>query len=247
MIIKKNTDLSINSKNIPRHIAIIMDGNGRWAKSKKLPRAVGHKHGVKSVQAISSLCTKLKIEYLTLYTLSLENFSRPKLELQSLMSLLSSTIKSEIKKMKDNNIRFNVIGFRDKLPSKINQELDSAIFETKANNGLKLNLALAYSSRAELINSISKLVNKVIINQLSIDDINETIINNNLLTKDIPDPDLLIRTGGENRLSNFLLWQSAYTELYFSNKFWPDFDEEDLYKALYDYQKRERRFGQINL
>ena len=247
MIIKKNTDLSINSKNIPRHIAIIMDGNGRWAKSKKLPRAVGHKHGVKSVQVISSLCSKLKIEYLTLYTLSLENFSRPKLELQSLMALLSSTIKSEIKKMKDNNIRFNVIGFRDKLPSKINQELDSAIFETKANTGLKLNLALAYSSRAELINSISKLVNEVMANQLSVDDINETIINQNLLTKDIPDPDLLIRTGGENRLSNFLLWQSAYTELYFSNKFWPDFDEQDLYKALYDYQKRERRFGQINL
>ena len=149
--------------------------------------------------------------------------------------------------MKDNNIRFNVIGFRDKLPSKINQELDSAIFETKANTGLKLNLALAYSSRAELINSISKLVDKVMLNQLSADDINETIINQNLLTKDIPDPDLLIRTGGENRLSNFLLWQSAYTELYFSNKFWPDFDEQDLYKALYDYQKRERRFGKINL
>ena len=247
MITKNNTDSSIDFKNIPTHIAIIMDGNGRWAKSKNLPRAVGHKHGVKSVQAISSLCAKLKIEYLTLYTLSLENFSRPKLELQSLMSLLSSTIKSEVKKMKDNNIRFNVIGFRDKLPSKINQELDTAIFETKTNNGLKLNLALAYSSRAELIESIGRLVDKIKDNQLSIDDINETMINENLLTKDIPDPDLLIRTGGENRLSNFLLWQSAYTELYFSNKFWPDFNEEDLYKALYDYQKRERRFGQINL
>ena len=246
MIIENNPSI-IKTENIPKHIAIIMDGNGRWAKSKNLPRAVGHKHGVKSVQIISELCSNLKIEYLTLYTLSLENFSRPKFELKSLMSLLSSTIKSEVKKMKDNNIQFNVIGFREKLPKEINNQLDDAIFETKDNNGLKLNLALAYSSRSELINSINQIVKEVMNHNLEIKDINETIVNEKLFTKNIPDPDLLIRTGGENRLSNFLLWQSAYTELYFSSKFWPDFREKDLYQALNDFQKRERRFGKINL
>jgi len=246
MIIENNPSI-IKTENIPKHIAIIMDGNGRWAKSKNLPRAVGHKHGVKSVQIISELCSNLKIEYLTLYTLSLENFSRPKFELKSLMSLLSSTIKSEVKKMKDNNIQFNVIGFREKLPKEINNQLDDAIFKTKDNNGLKLNLALAYSSRSELINSINQIVKEVMNHNLEIKDINETIVNEKLFTKNIPDPDLLIRTGGENRLSNFLLWQSAYTELYFSNKFWPDFREKDLYQALNDFQKRERRFGKINL
>ena len=233
--------------NIPKHIAIIMDGNGRWAKSKKLPRAIGHKNGVKSVQVISELCSKLKVEYLTLYTLSLENFSRPQLELKSLMALLSSTIKSEISKMKENNIKFNVIGFRDKLPQKINAQLDFAISETKNNDGLKLNLALAYGARSELIHAISLLIDQLTNDNLKIDDINEEIISQNLFTKDIPDPDLLIRTGGENRLSNFLLWQSAYTELYFSNKFWPDFNKEDLYEALHDYEKRDRRFGRVNL
>ena len=246
MIIENNPSI-IKTENIPKHIAIIMDGNGRWAKSKNLPRAVGHKHGVKSVQIISELCSNLKIEYLTLYTLSLENFSRPKFELKSLMSLLSSTIKSEVKKMKDNNIQFNVIGFREKLPKEINNQLDDAIFKTKDNNGLKLNLALAYSSRSELINSINQIVKEVMNHNLEIKDINETIVNEKLFTKNIPDPDLLIRTGGENRLSNFLLWQSAYTELYFSSKFWPDFREKDLYQALNDFQKRERRFGKINL
>ncbi len=233
--------------NIPKHIAIIMDGNGRWAKSKKLPRAIGHKNGVKSVQVISELCSKLKVEYLTLYTLSLENFSRPQLELKSLMALLSSTIKSEISKMKENNIKFNIIGFRDKLPQKINAQLDFAISETKNNDGLKLNLALAYGARSELIHAISLLIDQLTNDNLKIDDINEEIISQNLFTKDIPDPDLLIRTGGENRLSNFLLWQSAYTELYFSNKFWPDFNKEDLYEALHDYERRDRRFGRVNL
>ena len=147
--------------NIPKHIAIIMDGNGRLAKSKKLPRAIGHKNGVKSVQVISELCSKLKVEYLTLYTLSLENFSRPQLELKSLMALLSSTIKSEISKMKENNIKFNVIGFRDKLPQKINAQLDFAISETKNNDGLNLNLALAYGSRSELIHAISLLIDQI--------------------------------------------------------------------------------------
>ena len=246
MIIKNNA-IELKLKSIPKHIAIIMDGNGRLAKSKRLPRAIGHQNGVKSVQLISELCSELKVEYLTLYTLSLENFSRPKLELKSLMSLLSSTIKSEIKKMKDNNIQFNVIGFRDKLPKKINNQLDSAIFETRNNDGLKLNLALAYGSRLELIYAINKLIKEIMDKNLNINDINEDLVSKNLFTNNIPDPDLLIRTGGENRLSNFLLWQSAYTEFYFSNKYWPDFGKEDFYKALRDFQNRERRFGRVKL
>ena len=222
-----------------------MDGNGRWAKSKMLPRAVGHKNGVKSVQKISELCSKIKIKYLTLYTLSLENFKRPKTELNSLMLLLSSTIKSEINKMKDNNIKFGVIGFREKLSDKINDELDLAIMETKDNTGLNLNLALAYGARFEIVNMVQLIADQVLNKDLRVNQINEEKINQFLLTKDIPEPDLLIRTGGDRRLSNFLLWQSAYSELYFSNKYWPDFEEQDLYEALYSYQIRERRFGKI--
>ena len=234
----------INKEKLPKHIAVIMDGNGRWAKQKGFPRSIGHKNGVKSVQLISELCSKLGIEYLTLYTL--ENLNRPKLELISLMSLLSSTIKKEVKTMKDNNIQLNVFGFRDKLSTKINNELNSAILETSNNNGLKLNLALAYGSRKELINAFQVLANQIKDENLNINDIDEETISKCLLTKNIPDPDLLIRTGGENRLSNFLLWQSAYTEFYFSDKYWPDFNKEDLYEALHDFQKRERRFGRIN-
>ena len=230
---------------LPRHIAIIMDGNGRWAKLKKLPRSIGHKNGVKTVQKISKECSRLNIEYLTLYTLSLENLYRPKLELKSLMSLLSSSLKTELYKMKKNNIQFNVFGLRNQLSKKVNDELDHAIAITKDNDGLKLNLALAYSSRQELIDSIKSITKEIMEKKIKFEDINENKIQAHLLTKNIPDPDLLIRTGGENRLSNFLLWQSAYTELYFSNKYWPDFNEEDLYKALYDFQKRERRFGKI--
>ena len=236
----------IDKEKLPKHIAIIMDGNGRWAKEKGFPRSIGHKNGVKSVQLISELCSKLGIEYLTLYTLSLENLNRPKLELISLMSLLSSTIKKEVKTMKDNNIQLNVFGFRDKLSKKINNELNSAILETSNNNGLKLNLALAYGSRKELINAFQVLAYQIQDENLNINDIDEETISKYLLTKNIPDPDLLIRTGGENRLSNFLLWQSAYTEFYFLDKYWPDFNKEDLYNALHDFQKRERRFGRIN-
>ena len=232
-------------ENLPEHIAIIMDGNGRWAKSKMLPRSIGHKNGVKSVRLISEACSKLNIQYLTLYTLSLENFNRPKTELNNLMSLLSRTIKSEVADMKKNNIKFNIFGFRDKLPEKINNELDFAISETKNNTGLNLNLALAYSSRYELINVIKKMSQDLLNKKIDFNNINEQQVNNYLFTKDVPDPDLLIRTGGAIRLSNFLLWQSPYSEIYFTNKYWPDFNEQDLHKALIDYQARDRRFGQI--
>jgi undecaprenyl diphosphate synthase len=235
----------LNLEKLPKHIAIIMDGNGRWAKSKMLPRSIGHKNGVKSVQLISEVCSNLKIKHLTLYTLSLENFNRPKSELNNLMLLLSSSIKSEISKMKNNNIKFNIFGFRDKLPEKINDQLDFAISETKKNNGLNLNLALAYSSRYELTNAVKEISQDILDKKINIQNINEEKVSEYLLTKDTPDPDLLIRTGGADRLSNFLLWQSAYTELYFTDKYWPDFNKKDFNKALIDYQSRDRRFGKI--
>jgi len=236
----------IDKDKLPNHIAIIMDGNGRWAKEKNMPRVIGHKNGVKSALSISESCANFGIKHLTLYTLSLENLSRPKLEINSLMSLLSNSIKNELKRMKSNNIQFNVIGIRKKLPKKINQQLDFAISETSNNNGLKLSLALAYSSREEIINCVKLITEKVVDQEINISDINANIINNHLLTYNIPDPDLLIRTGSENRLSNFLLWQSAYTELFFSKKYWPDFKDEDLCEAIYDFQNRERRFGKVN-
>ena len=236
----------IDQDNLPNHIAIIMDGNGRWAKERNMPRAIGHKNGVKSALSISKLCANFGIKYLTLYTLSLENLSRPKLEINSLMALLSNSIKNELEKMKSNNIQFNVIGIRDKLSKKINNQLDFTISETSHNNGLQLSLALAYSSREEIINCIKLIIKKVADKEININDINTDIINSHLLTYNIPDPDLLIRTGSENRLSNFLLWQSAYTELFFSKKYWPDFKDEDLCEAIYDFQKRDRRFGKVN-
>ena len=235
----------IDKDKLPNHIAIIMDGNGRWAKEKNMPRALGHKNGVKSALSISELCAKLGIKYLTLYTLSLENLSRPKLEVSSLMVLLSNSIKNELEKMKLNNVQFNVIGARDKLSKKINNQLDFAISETKNNNGLKLSLALAYSSREEIINCVKLISKKVTEKKININDIDYEVINKHLFTHNIPDPDLLIRTGSENRLSNFLLWQSAYTELFFSKKYWPDFKDEDLCEAIYDFQNRDRRFGKV--
>ncbi|MFL2988227.1 MAG: isoprenyl transferase [Candidatus Neomarinimicrobiota bacterium] len=235
----------LDSNNLPNHIAIIMDGNGRWAKSKMLPRAIGHKNGVKTVRLITELCSKMNIKHLTLYTLSIENFNRPKSEINNLMKLLSSSIRSEVDKMKDNNIKFNIFGFQDKLTPEVNSELDYAILETKNNSGLCLNLALAYSSRYEIVNAIKNISQDILDKKTNINDIDENKVNDYLLTKGTPDPDLLIRTGGEDRLSNFLLWQSAYTEIHFSNKFWPDFNEKDLNKALIDYQSRVRKFGRI--
>ena len=235
----------IDKDKLPNHIAIIMDGNGRWAKEKNMPRAIGHKNGVKSALSISELCAKLGVKYLTLYTLSLENLSRPKLEVSSLMVLLSNSIKNELEKMKSNNVQFNVIGARNKLSKKINNQLDFAISETNNNNGLKLSLALAYSSREEIINCVKLISRKVTDKKININDIDCEVINSHLFTHNIPDPDLLIRTGSENRLSNFLLWQSAYTELFFSKKYWPDFKDEDLCEAIYDFQNRDRRFGKV--
>ena len=197
------TELDLN--NLPNHIAIIMDGNGRWAKSKMLPRAVGHKNGVKTVRLITEICSKLNIKYLTLYTLSIENFSRPESEINNLMNLLSSSIKAEVHKMKDNNIKFNIFGFKDKLPKEVNSQLEYAILETQNNTGLNLNLALAYSSRYEIVEAVKNISKDILDEKINIIDIDEKIVNNYLLTKDTPDPDLLIRTGGEDRLSKFFI------------------------------------------
>ena len=224
----------IDLNNVPKHIAIIMDGNGRWAKAKNLPRSIGHKNGVKSVRTISEICSKLKVKHLTLYTLSIENFNRPKSELNNLLSLLSLTIKSEVSKMKKNNIKFNIFGFKNLLPEKINNQIDYAITETKNNDGLNLNLALAYSSRHEILKASERIAKDLANKKITYDDLNEKKMNEYMLTSKVPDPDLLIRTGGTHRLSNFLLWQCAYTELYFTNKFWPDFNQDDLASAIMD-------------
>ena len=228
---------------LPNHIAIIMDGNGRWAKKKGNMRIFGHKSGVNGVKEASEACAELGINYLTLYAFSTENWNRPKLEVTALMELLVATINSEISTLIDNNIRLNTIGQLSDLPKKTYNKLMEAIDKTKTNTGLTLTLALSYSSKVEIINAIKEIANRCVENSLKPDEINESIFESYLSTSGIPNPDLLIRTSGEKRISNFLLWQMAYTELYFTDVLWPDYNREELYKAIYDYQSRERRYG----
>ena len=222
------------------HLAIIMDGNGRWAKDQKLDRLSGHKEGAKSAKKIIQACSNLKIKYLTLYTFSTENWNRPQLEIDSLMALLSSTLNNEIQELERNNIVFNVVGKVEDLPKNIQNIIANTIERTKQNTGLVLSLALSYGGRQEIIDAIKKIgaskKSKII---------DEEIVKNHLYCPEIPDPDLIIRTAGEYRLSNFLLWQSAYAELYVSKKNWPDFQEEDLMQALKDFENRNRTFGQL--
>ncbi|MGE4287439.1 MAG: isoprenyl transferase [Salinivirgaceae bacterium] len=228
---------------LPTHVAIIMDGNGRWAKQKGNLRIFGHKSGVNGVRESSEACAELGIKYLTLFAFSTENWNRPKIEVNALMELLITTINSEINTLLKNNIRLNAIGRLEDLPAKANLKLAEAIDKTKQNNGLTLTLALSYSSKVEIIEAIKAIGEQIKENKIQVADINETLLVNHLTTRGIPDPDLLIRTSGEQRISNFLLWQLAYSELYFTNVLWPDFNKEELYKALLDYQNRERRFG----
>jgi undecaprenyl diphosphate synthase len=237
---------NINTDNLPKHLAIIMDGNGRWAKQKGLLRALGHKSGTKSVKVIVETCAKIGIENLTLYAFSTENWNRPKLEVDTLMKLLVSSLKKELKTLQDNNIRLNSIGNLSKLPNTILKELQDVIEKTKNNNKMTLTLALSYGSREELLNVVKNISDKVKNNIISIDTIDESIINQHLYTHNLPDVDLLIRTSGEHRISNFLLWQIAYAELFFTDVLWPDFTEEHLYEAIISYQKRERRFGKTS-
>ena len=231
---------------LPKHIAIIMDGNGRWAKSKGKIRAFGHENGTKSVRTTVENCVQLGIEHLTLYAFSTENWKRPKLEVKTLMRLLISSLKKEIKTLQKNNIRLNAIGDIKTLPTKVYNELMHVIDATKSNTKMTLNLALSYGSRDELTQMVRKIGEKIKNNIISSEKIDESVINQHLYTRNLPDVDLLIRTSGEQRLSNFLLWQIAYAELYFTEVFWPDFSDEDLYKAIASYQKRERRFGKTS-
>jgi undecaprenyl diphosphate synthase len=228
---------------LPRHIAVIMDGNGRWAKGKGKLRVFGHHNGVLSVRDVVEGAGELGIEYLTLYTFSAENWSRPKFEVIAIMELLISTLNKEIAKLMKNNVRLNAIGDLNMLPDKCHKELDNAISKTAANTGLVLTLALSYSSRGEIVQAAKKLAAKVQSGELQPADIDEKMFEDNLYTGGMPNPELLIRTSGEYRISNYLLWQIAYAELYFTAKLWPDFRREDLYEAILDYQKRERRFG----
>jgi undecaprenyl diphosphate synthase len=237
---------AINKNNLPKHLAIIMDGNGRWAKQKGLLRTLGHENGTKSVRTTVETCAKLGIENLTLYAFSTENWNRPKLEVELLMNLLINSLKNELKTLQDNNIRLNSIGNLDLLPKSAQKKLQEVIEKTKDNKNMVLTLALSYGSREELINVVKNISNKVKNNIISIDSIDESIINQHLYTQDLPEVDLLIRTSGEHRISNFLLWQIAYAELYFTDVLWPDFKEDDLYGAIISYQKRERRFGKTS-
>jgi undecaprenyl diphosphate synthase len=237
---------SINKDKLPKHLAIIMDGNGRWAKQKGLLRAFGHENGTKSVRTVVETSAKLGIENLTLYAFSTENWNRPKLEVDLLMELLINSLKNELKTLQENNIRLNSIGNLDLLPNSAQKKLQEVIENTKSNSRMVLTLALSYGSREELINAVKNISNKVKNNIISVDKIDESIINQHLYTRDLPEVDLLIRTSGEHRISNFLLWQIAYSELYFTDVLWPDFKEDDLYEAIISYQKRERRFGKTS-
>ncbi|MBM6498911.1 isoprenyl transferase [Flavobacterium macrobrachii] len=237
---------TIDKENLPKHLAIIMDGNGRWAKQKGLLRAFGHENGTKSVRTTVESCAKLGIENLTLYAFSTENWNRPKLEVETLMKLLISSLKKELDTLKKNNIRLNAIGNLDLLPSSAKKELLTVIEKTKNNSRMTLTLALSYGSREELLNAVKNISSKVKNNIISQDDIDESIINQHLYTHNLPDVDLVIRTSGEHRISNFLLWQIAYAEFYFTDVLWPDFKETDLYDAIISYQKRERRFGKTS-
>ncbi|GAA3765721.1 isoprenyl transferase [Flavobacterium ginsengiterrae] len=237
---------SIDQTNLPKHLAIIMDGNGRWAKQQGFLRAFGHENGTKSVKKTITTCAKLGIEYLTLYAFSTENWNRPKLEVEALMKILINSLKKELVTLQENNIRLNAIGNLEKLPKSAQKELLDVIDKTKNNTRLTLTLALSYGSREELVNAVRAISDKVKNNIISIDTIDDSIINEHLYTQNLPDVDLLIRTSGEHRISNFLLWQIAYAELYFTNVLWPDFKDQDLYEAIISYQKRERRFGKTS-
>jgi len=243
-----NVDLKndIHIDQLPQHLAIIMDGNGRWAKQKGKLRVFGHEKGSKAVKQVVEGCAELGVKNLTLYAFSTENWNRPKLEVQTLMKLLISSLKKEIKTLQKNNIKLNAIGNLNDLPPKVYKELMDVIDITKSNTNLTLTLALSYGSRDELINAIKQISIKVKNNIISPEKIDESVINEHLYTQNLPDVDLLIRTSGEQRISNFLLWQIAYAELYFTNVFWPDFTKQHLYEAIINYQKRERRFGKTS-
>ncbi|RNC67907.1 MAG: isoprenyl transferase [Desulfuromonadales bacterium] len=236
----------LNPEKLPRHLAIIMDGNGRWAQERMLKRIIGHQRGVETVRVIVEESSRLGIKYLTLFAFSAENWLRPKTEVKSLMALLKKYIRIETARMIDSNIRFNVIGNLNELPPDVNEAVQEAIDRTSRNGGMILTLALSYGARQEILMAAGRIAEDLASGSLSRDNLDEKLFSSYLFTSDIPDPDFLIRTSGEMRISNFLLWQLAYTELYFSDVNWPEFKANELYRALRDYQSRERRFGRTS-
>ena len=236
----------IANGDLPTHLAIIMDGNGRWAQNKGLPRVAGHKEGVVSVREITRACGELGIDVLTLYTFSSDNWKRPRSEVNALMRLLVSTIRAEVRELMDNNVRLTAIGRLDDLPEIAQQEFHSAMEQTAANNGLNLNLALSYGGRQEILTAIQRLLKAGLAGKLTPEQVTEELFSDYLYTAGLPDPDLIVRTGGETRLSNFLIWQSAYSELISTDAMWPDFRQRELYHTMELYQQRERRFGLIS-
>jgi undecaprenyl diphosphate synthase len=238
-----STEIALDKNRIPKHIAVIMDGNGRWAKNQGKFRIFGHQHGVQSVKDITEGAAELGLEYLTLYAFSTENWNRPKIEVNALMTLLVKTIKKETATLMKNQIRLTTIGQIDTLPLDCQEELRQAIETTKNNTRMTLILALSYSAKWDIVNSVKKIAVQYKAGEISIDDINEDLISGSLSTKKIPDPDLMIRTSGEHRISNYLLWEMAYSEFYFTDVLWPDFRKAHLHEAIANYQNRERRFG----
>jgi len=236
----------IDKKNVPKHVAIIMDGNGRWAKKRGLLRVLGHERGAKSVRETIEAAGESGVSHLTLYAFSTENWNRPKSEVDKLMKLLVSSLKKEFKTLHENEIKLCAIGNLEELPPKAYKELSEVIEKTKDNKKLVLTLALSYGSRNEIVKTVKEIAEKVKNNIISVENIDDSIINEHLYTRNLPDVDLLIRTSGEQRISNFLLWQIAYAELYFTDVLWPDFKKEDLYRAILNYQNRERRFGKTS-
>lgn len=234
------------SGEIPKHIAIIMDGNGRWAKKRGLPRVAGHKRGVDTVKEIVEACSQVGVKYLTLYTFSTENWKRPKDEVSTLMRLLLKSLRDRVNELNENDVRLTTIGNIDALPLEVQKQLKSDIERTKKNKKMVLNLALSYSGRWEILEAIKQIANSAVNGKIKSDDIDENLVSSSLTTKDIPDPDLVIRTSGEFRVSNFLLWQIAYSEFIITETLWPDFSKNDLYEAIKIFQKRERRFGKVS-
>ena len=233
-------------KKIPTHVAIIMDGNGRWAKKRNMPRVKGHYEGMQTVKKITKYASKLGIKYLTLYAFSTENWARPKEEVSYLMDLPEKMFASFMPELMENNVKVEVIGVVEKLPENTRKAVEDAIEQTKNNTGLKLIFALNYGSKDEIVTAVKRIAQGATNNEYKVEEIDEQLISDNLFTKDTPDPDLLIRTSGEQRISNFLLWQIAYSEFIFTKVAWPDFVEEEFYKALLEYQSRDRRFGGLN-
>ena len=241
-----NLEIDILNHPLPKHIAIIMDGNGRWAKGKGMNRIFGHRNALTAVRESVKAASQVNVKAITLYAFSTENWNRPKLEVDALMSLLINSLKKELSEFMDQGVKVNSIGCLDSLPSKAQNLLKEVIFETKDNKEIVLTFALSYGGREEIVNAIKNISKKVVNKELHLEKIDENTINNHLYTFNLPDVDLMIRTSGEQRISNFLLWQMAYAELYFTDVLWPDFRQEHFYDAIIEYQNRERRFGKTS-